>query len=166
MKMAALVDLYEREGCYIQRGKRQGFPMKERTKAYTIARLRHHVVPLLGCRVAGEVTAGEIERFFKDVTEGKTAKQEKLGPRRIVTAKGGDRAARKVFRDLSAVFSFAIRHEVVDRNPCEKAAVRKTDNRKERYLTLLEVQRLREAIDGLAAKGTNTKALDIMRLWH
>lgn len=165
MKMAALVDLYEREGCYIQRGKRQGFPMKERTKAYTIARLRHHVVPLLGRRVAGEVTAGEIERFFKDVTEGKTAKQEKLGPRRIVTVKGGDGAARKVFRDLSAVFSFAIRHEVVDRNPCEKAAVRKTDNHKDRFLTLLEVQRLGEAIDGLAAEGTNTKALDIMRLW-
>lgn len=41
LKMAALIDLYEQEGCFIQRGKRQGEPMKERTKTYTIARLRH-----------------------------------------------------------------------------------------------------------------------------
>lgn len=46
MKMSALVDLYEPEGCYIQRGKRQGFPMTDRSKRYLIARLRHHVVPL------------------------------------------------------------------------------------------------------------------------
>jgi hypothetical protein len=32
MKMNGLIDLYEEEGCYIQRGKRQGEPMKERTK--------------------------------------------------------------------------------------------------------------------------------------
>jgi hypothetical protein len=48
MNVAALVDLYEAEGCYIQRGVRQGEPMKPLTKQYTIGRLRHHVVRLLG----------------------------------------------------------------------------------------------------------------------
>src|SRR3546814_449708 len=46
MRIAELVDLYEKEGCYIQRGKRQGEAMKPLTKQYTLARLRHHVVPL------------------------------------------------------------------------------------------------------------------------
>ncbi len=165
MKMSALVDLYENEGCFIQRGKRQGFPMKERTKAYTVARLRHHVCPLLGKRVAAEITSGDVERFFKDVCEGKTARRERLGPRRMVIVKGGDGAARKVFRDLSAVFSFAKRHEIIDRNPCDNAAVRKTDNQNERYLTLAEVQRLGGAVDDLEAEGANRKALNIMRLW-
>src|SRR3546814_7100880 len=50
MRIAELVDLYEKEGCYIQRGKRQGEAMKPLTKQYTLARLRHHVVPLLGSR--------------------------------------------------------------------------------------------------------------------
>jgi hypothetical protein len=50
MRMSALIDLYEEKGCVIQRGKRQGEPMKPRTKTYTMARLRHHVVPLLGHR--------------------------------------------------------------------------------------------------------------------
>lgn len=165
MKIAGLVDLYEAEGCYIQRGKRQGYPMTDRSKRYLIARLRHHVVPLLGSHVVAELTAGDVERFFRDVSEGKTARQERLGPRRIVTVRGGGGAARKVFRDLSAMLSFAKRHEIIDRNPCEIAAVRKTDNHKERYLTLAEVQRLGKAIDELADEGTNAKALAIMRLW-
>lgn len=165
MRMSELIELYEKEGCFIQRGKRQGFPMKERTKRYTLARLRHHVLPLLGRHFVREVGAGDIERFFRDVEDGKTAKREKLGPRRIVNVRGGNGAARKAFRDLSAVFSFASRREIVNRNPCDRAAVRKTDNQKDRYLTLAEVQRLGEAMDELASEGTNPKALDIMRLW-
>lgn len=164
MKMSALVDLYEAEGCYIQRGKRQGYPMTDRSKRYLIARLRHHVVPLLGNHVVAEITPGDVERFFRDVTDGKTARQERMGPRQFINVRGGGGAARKVFRDLSAMLSFAKRHEIIERNPCEIAAVRKTDNHKDRYLTLAEVQRLGKAIDELAEEGANAKALAIMRL--
>lgn len=165
MTVGALIDLYEKEGCFIQRGKRQGAPMKERTKAYTVARLRHHVVPLLGRRVAAEINAGDVERFVREVASGKTARTEKVGPRRIINVRGGEGAARKVVRDLSAVLSFAERREIVSRNPCETAAIRKTDNQKERYLTLEEVKRLGEAFRDLEAEGANAKALNIMRLW-
>lgn len=165
MRIADLIDLYEKEGCYIQRGKRQGEPMKAVTKQYTVARLRHHVVPLLGNRRASDVTAGDIERFFRDVEAGKTASDNKVGPRRRIVVRGGEGAARKVFRDLSAVFSFARRREIVTRNPCETAAVRKTDNHKERYLMLEEIKRFGDALRELEAEGTNRKALDIMRLW-
>lgn len=165
MTIAALIDLYEKDGCVIQRGKRQGEPMKPRTKAYTIARLRHHVVPLLGMRRAPDINAGEIERFVSDVTAGRTAKDEKIGPRKRIIVRGGAGAARKVVRDLSAVFSFALRSEIVQRNPCETAAVRKTDNQKERFLTLEEVTRLGAALDQLEAAGVNTKAVNIARLW-
>ena len=165
MKVSALIDLYEAEGCVIQRGKRQGEPMKPRTKAYTVARLRHHAVPLLGHRRAPEVNAGDIERFVADVTSGKTARNEKVGPRKRIIVRGGAGAARKVVRDLSAVFSFALRSEIVQRNPCETAAVRKTDNQKERFLTLDEVTRLGAALDELEREGVNRKATNIARLW-
>ncbi|UHD45823.1 site-specific integrase [Aureimonas altamirensis] len=165
MTVSALVDLYEKEGCVIQRGKRQGQPMKPLTKQLTLARLRNHVVPLLGTRRAPEINPGDIERFVADVTAGKTAKDEKVGPRKRVIVRGGDGAARKVVRDLSAVFSFAQRREIVKGNPCETAAVRKTDNRRERYLTLDEVTRLGAALDELEAEGVNAKAVNIARLW-
>jgi integrase len=165
MKIDALIELYEEEGCFIQRGIRQGQPMKERTKAYTLARLRHHVVPLLGHKRVSEIGAGEIERFVRDVTAGKTARDEKIGPRKRIIVRGGDGAARKVVRDLSAVFSFAVRHGVVAENPVEKAAIRKTDNHRERFLTLDEISRLGAALDALEAEGKNPKALAIARLW-
>ena len=165
MKMTALIDIYEEKGCVIQRGKRQGEPMKPRTKTYTMARLRHHVVPLLGHRRASEINSGDIETFVGDVTAGKTASDEKIGPRQRIIVRGGAGAARKVVRDLSAVFSFASRNEIVARNPCDTAAVRKTDNQNERFLTLEEVTRLGEALDELEKEGVNLKALNIARLW-
>jgi len=165
MRMDALIELYEEEGCFIQRGKRQGTPMKPLTKQYTVARLKHHVVPLLGHKRVSEVGPGEVERFFRDVANGKTASDEKVGPRKRVVVRGGDGAARKVFRDLSAVFSFASRREIIVTNPCEKAVVQKTDNRRDRFLTLAEVTRLGKACDDLQAEGVNEKALNITRLW-
>lgn len=165
MTMAALIDFYETHGCVVQRGKRIGEPMKPLTKAYTLARLRHHVVPLLGNRRAKDVTSGDIERFAADVLAGKTAKNEKIGPRKRIIVKGGPGASRKVVRDLSAVFSFAKRSEIVERNPVENAAVRKTDGQKTRFLTLEEVGRLGDALDQLESEGTNTMAINIARLW-
>jgi hypothetical protein len=103
MKMSGLIALYEAEGCVIQRGKRQGEPMKPLTKQFTLGRLRHHVVPLLGHKRASEINSGDIERFVSDVTAGKTARDEKVGPRKRLIVRGGAGAARKVVRDLLAV---------------------------------------------------------------
>jgi integrase len=160
-----LLDFYEEHGCFIQRGIYKGRPMKPLTKQYTMARLRHHVEPLLGHKRASDVTSGDIERFVADVKAGKTAKDEKIGPRKRVIVRGGEGAARKVVRDLSAVFSFAGRHGLVATNPVEKASVRKTDNRRERFLTLEEVSRLGKAFEQVEADGANPKAVTIARLW-
>ena len=165
MRMSGLIDLYEEEGCVVQRGKRQGVPMKPLTKQFTMARLRNHVVPLLGHKRVTEINAGDIERFVRDVAAGKTARDEKVGPRKRIIVRGGEGIARKVVRDLSAVFSFAARSEIVSRNPCETAAVRKTDNQRERFLTLEEVSQLGAALDELEQEGANPKALNIARLW-
>jgi integrase len=45
------------------------------------------------------------------------------------------------------------------------ASVRKTDNRRERFLSLEEVKRLGEAMTELEAEGVNPKAVNIARLW-
>jgi integrase len=165
MTMSALIDLYEAEGCFVQRGIRQGEPMKARTRAYTLARLRHHVIPLLGHKRVSEIGAGEIERFVRDVAVGKTARDEKTAPRKRIIVRGGDGAARKVIRDLSAVFGFAFRRGIAADNPVARASVRKTDNRRERYLSLEEVKRLGTAFNDVEAAGANPKGVAIGRLW-
>lgn len=165
MRMSELIDLYEEKGCYIQRGRRRGQPMKEKTRRYTISRLRNHVVPLLGNKRIGNVDALAVEKFFWQVANGKSAKNTKLGPRRRSVVRGGEGVARKVVRDLSAVFTFAIHRRLVDDNPVMKAAVCKTDNQRDRYLTLEEISRLGAAFEQLLGEGINPKAIDIAKLW-
>lgn len=159
-----LLDLYEREGLVVQRGKRQGEAMKETTAAYTIARLRHHVAPLLGKRKCKDLVPGDIERFVRDVSAGKTAKDEKVAPRKRIIVKGGDGAARKVLRDFSAVCSFAVRRGIMATNPVEHAAVRKTDNRRELFLTLEQIAALGATLKAMEEEGVPRMAIDGIRL--
>lgn len=160
-----LLDFYEDHGCFIQRGIHKGKPMKPATKKNTINRLRNHFEVLLGHRRCSEITSGDIETMVADITAGKTARDEKVGPRKRVIVRGGEGAARKVVRDVSAMFNFGTRHGFVATNPVENASVRKTDNRRERFLSLEEVSRLGEAFSQVEADGANPKAVAISRLW-
>ena len=56
---------------------------------------------------------------------------------------------------ICRVFSFGGRHGFVTKNPVEKASVRKTDNRRERFLTLEEVSHLGEAFDKVETDWTH-----------
>ena len=165
MTMAQLVDLYIKDGLIVLKGVRRGEPMRPETAAYTTARLRNHVIPLLGKRRVSEITPGDIVKFVKDVAAGKSAKNEKLGHRRRSIVRGGDGAARKVVRDVSVLFTFAMQHRIVTENPVATAAVRKIDNKRERYLSLSEMERLGAALMELEAEGMKAKAADIIRLW-
>lgn len=70
-----------------------------------------------------------------------------------------------MIRDLSAVFSFAARRGIVADNPVARASVRKTDNLRERYLTLEEVGQLGAAFNEVKAAGANPKCVAIGRLF-
>ncbi|MDM7928816.1 tyrosine-type recombinase/integrase [Blastomonas fulva] len=165
MLVSDLCKLYEERGCFVQRGKRMGEPMKPLSKQYTLSRMQHHILPLLGRKRVGDVRAADVEQMVRDISDGKTAKDIKSGHRKRVIVRGGEGAARKAVQDLSAIFSFAMRYELVDRNPVATAAVRRTGNQRERFLTLAELQRLGKAFNELEAEGVSPKALNIMRLW-
>lgn len=173
LTLAEAIDFYEEEGCIVQRGIRQGDPMKPATKAYTLARLRHHVVPLLGKRRVTQIDEGDIVTFVRDITNGKTARDEwvvdpETKKRKRIIVRGGAGAARKVVRDLSAVYSFLKTHKrktKVTFNPVEDAPVRKTDNARKRFLSMEEVKRIGAALEALEAEGVNPKAINITRAW-
>lgn len=165
MTMGQLLELYFEDGLIVLKGMRRGEPMKPATATNTKNRLLHHVSPLLGKRKVADITPGDIVKFAKDVAVGKTATDKKLGPRRRIVVRGGEGASRKVVRDLSAVFTFAIQNRIMSENPVTCAAVRKTDNKRERFLTIDEVKRLGDALNSLEAEGMNSKAANITRLW-
>ncbi len=152
--LAALIDLYECEGAG---------HLKERTRQYVLARLRNHAVQLLGRRKISEITVKEIERMIQDVTAGKTARTINAGSRRQSIFRGGPGAAAKVSRDLSAVFTFAIREGLLTVNPC-RAARKPKDGKRDRYLKMDEIMRLGTALETVEREGANKMATDIIRL--
>jgi len=155
MTVEELVQLYTEKGTD---------HLKERNCRYMLARLKHHVVPLLGRRKITEVRVADVEQFMRDVRDGKTANDIKTGLRGRAIVRGGAGAALKGVRDLSAVFTFAVRQELLTTNPC--APVKKpSDKKRARFLTLEEVQRLGTALQSTEADGANPKAIAIMRLW-
>lgn len=155
MTVAELLDVYAEKGTA---------HLKERNRRWMMARLRHHVVPLLGRKKISDVRPSDVEQFMRDVQIGRTAKDVKTGPRTRVIVKGGEGAAVKGVRDLSAVFTFAVRQDLLPANPC--APVKKSaDGKRDRYLTLDEVKRLGAALDFIEAEEANPKAVAIMRLW-
>jgi integrase len=121
-------------------------------------------VPLIGRKKISEVRAADVEQIMRDVRDGKTAKDIKTGFRARVIVRGGVGAATRAVRDLSAVYTFAMRQEWVSANPC--SLVKKpADQRRTRFLSLDEVQRLGQAMEKLLADGANPKSIAIMRLW-
>lgn len=138
--------------------------LKERNRRWTLARLQHHILPSLGRKKISDVRVSDVEQMMRDVKAGKTAKDQKAGPRARVIVRGGAGAATKAVRDLSAVFTFAMRRELVPVNPC--SAVKKpADGKRTRFLSLEEVKRLGKALEDIEAEDANPKATDIMRLW-
>ncbi len=155
MTVTELIELYSRDGTD---------HMKDASRRNTLARLKHHVVPLLGRKKITEVRVTEIEQFMRDVRFGKTANDIKTGPRGRAIVRGGAGAALKGVRDLSSVFTFAVRLELLPSNPC--GPVKKSaDSKRTRFLSIEEVQRLGAALESMEAEGVNPKAIVIMRLW-
>lgn len=152
--VAALVELYAKEGAG---------HLKERTRRYLLARLSHHVVPLLGHKRITEVRVQDIERFIRDVAAGKTASDTKRGPRRRIVVRGGMGAAGKAVRDLSAVFSFAIRREIIATNPCLPAK-KPPNGQRHRFLETEEIQRFGQALNELEREGASAKGIAVCRL--
>ena len=165
LTVAELIDRYVENGCVVQRGKRRGQPMKPATKAFTLSRLRHHVLPLLGRKRVGDIRPAHIVQMAADIAAGKTRKDEKGGLRSRTIVRGGEGAARKVVRDLSAVFTYAQHNEIRADNPVENAPVNKQDNKRTRFLDLGEVRQLGAALVKMEARGLNPKAANIARLW-
>jgi integrase len=154
MTIAELLERYAHEGTD---------NLKPLTKTYTLARLRNHVLPLLGSRKVTEITTGDVEGMGRAIANGKTRKDEKVGVRARVIVRGGGGAAAKVVRDLSAVFTFAKRHNIVTTNPCE-GAHRRADDARDVFLSDEQLGRLGSALEQVAADGANAMAVNIIRL--
>jgi integrase len=152
--VAELCDLYLSEGCATK---------KETTVRNDRSRIERHIKPLLGELRVRDVNQGDVERFQRDVAEGRTAADRKTGHRGRSIVTGGKGAARLSLLLLSAVFSFAVRRGLRADNPCTGVAKFKP-GKSERFLSAAEQVRLGEALAAAEAAGVHSAPIAIIRL--
>jgi integrase len=138
---------------------KRGAVKKTSTLVSDRGRIARHIKPLLGHRLVRDVTNGDIERFLRDVANGKTAtdvKTKKQG-RAIVT--GGKGTATRTVRLLGGIFSYAIEQGMRADNPTH--GVRKyADGQGARFLNSDELQRLGTALKEAETIGLPWNASD------
>ncbi len=104
-----------------------------------------HVRPLLGRRLARDLTRLDIAKFQLDVAQGKTARNIKTGHRKRSKVTGGKRVAALSVVTLGAAYEFAILTDQLKVNPT-KGVERFQTIRRERYLSDREVAAISEAL--------------------
>lgn len=162
LRLMELIDLWDKEN---PPGRRSGKPMAARTKKNTLARLKHHVVPLLGRKRVVDVTAADVSDFVSKVRVGATASAKKPSGRKrgIVQVRGGDGAARKVAADLSIIMSYALEKGMIGANPVAGAR-RPREGKRHTFLSLEDIGKMTAAFDELEQEGVSKSGLDILRL--
>ena len=154
LTVAELCDLYVAEGCA--------------TKAVTTlatdrGRIGRHIKPLLGRKKVRDVRRADVERLLRDVAAGKTAADEKTGPRGRAIVKGGKGTATKTVALLGAIFTFAVDRHLRPENPVRGVKTFKT-RKSERFLSAEELSRLGDALTAVEEEGVNPFAIAAIRL--
>jgi integrase len=156
LTLAELCDLYLAEGAAHK---------KPSTLKADVARIAHHIKPLLGRIPVDKVARADIERMLIDVKAGKTAApRPKKGERRsgsIVT--GGSGVAAQCVALVSTLLAFAVARGLRADNPAR--GVKKPPVRKmERFLSEEEIARLAAALSTEASRTENPYPAAAIRL--
>lgn len=136
MTVSELCDEYMQEGVEHK---------KPTTIQSDISRIEAHIRPLLGRKRIGAISRADIERFLRDVAQGKTAREKKTGKRGKSIVKGGKGTATRTVRLLGGIFTYAVRRDYVQANPCRGVQLYK-DGRGDRFLKPEEFRRLGETL--------------------
>lgn len=140
----------------------RGKAKKASTLVIDEGRIRRHIKPLLGHRLVTEITPHDITAFMHDVRLGKTAADQKTGPRGRARVTGGAGTAARTVDLLGSLFSYAVKHGLRPDNPVARFE-RPPTRRKDRALIPGEYRRLGEALDALEKEGTNPVAIAAIR---
>ncbi|HEV7910346.1 MAG TPA: site-specific integrase [Methylocella sp.] len=161
LTVADLIDRYLADGPETKPAKRAS------TWQIDAANLNRHVRPLLGCKVANVVTKADAARAVRDIAVGKTATDQKTGPRGRARVTGGEGTARRTRTTAAAMFAWGGEYGLVSGNPFAAVKLASAPVR-ERFLTKEEAGNLLDAISDLQAEaacsGTFADALRLLLL--
>ncbi|MDR6954877.1 integrase [Ancylobacter sp. 3268] len=136
LTVAELCDRYLEEGCALK---------KASTVEADKSRVHAHIKPLLGKKLIGEIDRSDLERFMRDVADGRTRRSELIRPGVRSVVRGGKGTATRTLRQIGGMFSWAVRQRLMPSNPA--AGLEKFPDRKsERFLSSSELAALGAAL--------------------
>lgn len=138
---------------------RRGDKIKANTLYQDRSRINTHVLPLLGGRKVASLTLEDIERFQADIAAGKTAKGRNG---RGSATTGGTGAASRCAGMLRTILEHGKRRKVIAANPATGMKLM-ADGKRNRFLTIEEIQRLGQAMREAEAEGENQTGLAAVR---
>jgi integrase len=147
LTITQLADLYLWEGPADKPNKKTSSWETDRSN------IERHIKPLLGTRLARALTKTDVSRFQAEIAAGKTAKDEKTGPRGRAIVEGGKGIASRTLAVLSAMMTFAERRGIVVGNPV-KGVRPFRGQKKERFLTDAEVAIVGHALTQMEEEGS------------
>jgi integrase len=149
---------------YLEEGPADKPKKKASSWATDGSNLRRHAVPLLGRRMAKALRRTDIQKFQRDVTEGKSSAAGKgVRKRGRLRVTGGPGTARRATVVVAAMLAWAVKGGILEENPAEGVELNKLPKR-ERFLSGAELARLGEALARAEREGVNMIALDMIRL--
>ncbi len=154
MTVTELCALYMQEGVSTK---------KESTLKVDRGRIDRHIVPLLGNRQITDIMRADVEKFMKDVAEGKTAKIAKTKLRGKAVVRGGRGTATRTVGLLGGIFTFAVSRDFLIQNPV-RGIKRYADKRNEKYLSLDELRTLGSILTELENEGASPTGIACLRL--
>lgn len=126
-------------------------------------RIKRHIIPLLGNRQITNVGTADVEKFMRDVADGKTARTTKTKPRGKAVVQGGRGTAARTVGLLGAIFTFAVRRQLLSENPAH-GVKRYPDSRNETYLSIEDIRKLGSVLSALENEGENPTGIACLRL--
>lgn len=124
---------------------RRGTVKKASTLISDRGRIERHIKPLLGKKLVRDLSRGDIERFLRDVANGKTAADIRTKKRGRAIVTGGKGTATRTVRLLGGILTYAIEQGMRADNPTQ--GVRKfADGQGIRHLSTDELARLGAAL--------------------
>ncbi len=154
ISVAELCDLYLKEGVGHK---------KASTVESDICRIERHIKPLLGSHPVSAVTLGMVERFMRDVAEGRTRLDRKTRRHGRSIVRGGKGAASRTVALLGGIFTYAKRQGYVEINPVH-GVKRPKDRQLGLLLTKEQIGKLLECLGWLHEREVNPVAIYLIEL--
>ena len=110
-------------------------------------RVERHIKPLIGAMKVTAVTKMDIDDFLHAVAQGKSATRAKTQKNRgLANVRGGKGTATRTVGLLGAIFTYAVRKQMVEANPVN-GVIRFADGAKKRRLRDSEYELLAHGLD-------------------